>query len=107
MACVALLAVLCSAVSALAQPCAITGANQTCTNSTFLSGGAIGLNDFGLAQVLTVTNTNAGTISGTAGGFAVGIFANTATVTNNGTISGTGTPPRRRHPHPRRRQRDQ
>jgi hypothetical protein len=39
-ACVALLAVLCSAVSALAQPCAAIGTNQTCTNSTFLSGGA-------------------------------------------------------------------
>ena len=124
MACVALLAllaVLCSAVSALAQQCNATGTNQTCTNSIFLTGGAIGLSDNGTAPGLTVTNTNAapsrapatsaftvgasvilattatvtnnGTISGTGtgGGVGVGIFATTATVTNNGTISGTGT----------------
>jgi hypothetical protein len=96
MACVALialLAVLCSAVSALAQQCNATGTNQTCTNSRFLTGGAIGLSDNGTAPGLTVTNTNVGTISGTGGagvgGF--GITALTATVTNNGTISGTGT----------------
>ena len=89
LACVALLAVLCSAVSALAQPCAAIGTNQTCTNSTFLSGGAIGLLDFGAAPGLTVTNTNVGTISGT-GGIGTGILAiNTATVINNGTISGS------------------
>jgi hypothetical protein len=95
MACVgllALLAVLCSAVSALAQPCVAVGINQTCTNSSLLSGGAIGLLDFGAAPGLTVTNTNLGTISGTGGaGGGIGIDAtNTATVTNNGTISGTG-----------------
>ena len=70
MACVALLAllaVLCSAVSALAQQCNATGTNQTCTNSIFLTGGAIGLFDIGMAPGpgLTVTNTNVGTISGT------------------------------------------
>jgi uncharacterized protein with beta-barrel porin domain len=94
MACVgllALLAVLCSAVSALAQPCVAVGINQTCTNSSLLSVGAIGLLDFGAAPGLTVTNTNLGTISGTGGGAGVGINASTATVTNNGTISGTGT----------------
>ena len=94
MACVALLAllaVLCSAGSALAQPCMTTGTNQTCTNSTILSGSAIGLSDNGTAPGLTVTNN--GTISGTGGGGVggFGITAFTATVTNNGTISGTGT----------------
>ena len=38
MACVALLAVLCSAGSALAQQCTPTGTNQTCTNSISLPG---------------------------------------------------------------------
>ena len=92
MACVALLAVLCSAVSALAQQCTPTGTNQTCTNSIFLTGGANGLFDNGTAPGLTVTNTNVGTISGAGiGGGGMGILADTATVTNNGTISGTGT----------------
>jgi hypothetical protein len=87
MACVALLAVLCSAGSALAQQCTPTGTNQTCTNSVFLHG----LFDNGTAPGLTVTNTNVGTISanGGVGSFVNGIGASTATVTNNGTISGT------------------
>jgi uncharacterized protein with beta-barrel porin domain len=92
LACVTLLAVLCSAVSALAQQCAATGTNQTCTNSVFLTG-EVGLSDNGTAPGLTVTNTNTGTILGTSGlniGNAIGISATTATVTNNGTISGTG-----------------
>ena len=99
MACVALLAllaVLCSAVSALAQPCAATGTNQTCTNSMLLTGSPFGLSDTGAppGPGLTVTNTNAGTILGTATGganFGACISAPTATVTNNGTISGIGT----------------
>src|SRR5262249_18081407 len=64
---------------------------QTCTNSIFLTGGNLnsGLFDNGVAQGLTVTNTNAGTISGTG----EGIFAKTVTVTNNGTISGAGSDP--------------
>jgi hypothetical protein len=92
MACVALLAVLCSAGSALAQQCTPNGTNQTCTNSIFLTGGAIGLFDNGTAPGLTVTNNDVGTISGTgiAGG-GIGIEATTATVTNNGIISGTST----------------
>ena len=73
MACVALLAVLCSAGPALAQQCNATGTNQTCTNSSLLSGGAIGLLDFGAAPGLTVTNTNLGTISGTGSVNAEGI----------------------------------
>ena len=93
MACVALLAVLCSAGSSLAQQCTPTGTNQTCTNSIFLTGGAIGLFDNGVppGPGLTVTNTSVGTISGTGGAVAsaFGIEAATATVTNNGTISGT------------------
>ena len=89
-ACVALLAVLCSAGPALAQQCTPTGTNQTCTNSIFLTGVATGLSDSGTAPGLTVTNTNVGTISGTGRG-AFGIDAITATVTNNGTISGSGT----------------
>ena len=92
----ALLAVLCSAVSALAQPCAATGTNQTCTNSMLLTGSPFGLSDTGAppGPGLTVTNTNAGTILGTATGganFGACISAPTATVTNNGTISGIGT----------------
>ena len=90
----ALLAVLCGAVSALAQQCNATGTNQTCTNSIFLTGGSIGLFDTGVppGPGLTVTNTNVGTISGTsATAFGSGISATTATVTNNGAISGTGT----------------
>ena len=94
---VALLAVLCSAVPALAQQCTPTGTNQTCTNSIFLTGGAFGLFDNGVppGPGLRVTNTSVGTISGTtalAGGTGTGIDAVTATVTNNGTISGTGGP---------------
>ena len=65
MACVALLAVPYSAVSASAQQCNAVGINQTCTNSTFLSGGGIGLLDTGMPPGRTVTNTNAGTILGT------------------------------------------
>jgi Autotransporter beta-domain len=63
--------------------CAVEAADQTCTNSTFLSGGQFGLRDNG--TTLTVTNTASGTISG---GFA-GISANiNASVTNSGTIVG-------------------
>ena len=54
-------------------------------------GALSGLSDTGTAPGLTVTNTNAGTISGKGGGFGFGIDASTATVTNNGTISGTST----------------
>ena len=76
-----------------AQQCTPTGTNQTCTNSIFLTGGAIGLFDNGVppGPGLTVTNTSVGTISGTGGAVAsaFGIQAATATVTNNGTISGT------------------
>jgi hypothetical protein len=92
LACVALLAVLCTAAPALAQQCTPTGTNQTCTNSIFLTGGAIGLFDNGVppGPGLTVTNTNVGTISGGPGFGSRGIAATTATVTNNGTISGTG-----------------
>jgi hypothetical protein len=92
-------AVLWPGAPALAQQCTRVGANQTCTNSINLSGPpspAIGLQDTGTAQGLTVTNTNTGTISGTNDGFfepAFGIEAVTATVTNNGTISGTATGP--------------
>jgi len=64
--------------------CAPTGFNQTCTNSTTLTGGSTGINDTG---TLTVTNTSTGTISGTT----QGIDAVTANVTDNsGTIQGTG-----------------
>ena len=65
---------------ASAQQCQTTGTNQTCTNSVFLSGGAVGLFDSALA---TVSNT--GTIFG-----ALGIRADSADVTNAGTISGNG-----------------
>jgi hypothetical protein len=86
---------------ALAQ-CNPTGVDQTCTNSTFLSGGADGLQDNG--TTLTVTNTASGTISGSSdginalndanvsnsgiisGGAFDGIFASHVTITNSGTI---------------------
>ena len=94
MACVALLAVLCSAGAALAQQCTSSGINQTCTNSIFLTPGSpTGLFDSGAppGPGLTVTNNNVGTISGAdvVGSFGFGIFAPTATVTNKGTISAT------------------
>ena len=94
---VALLAVLCSAVPALAQQCTPTGTNQTCTNSIFLTGGAFGLADGGVppGPGLTVTNTSVGTISGTtalAGGTGTGINAVTATVTDNGTSRAPAAP---------------
>src|SRR6202022_2134097 len=64
--------------AALAQ-CNPIGVDQTCTNSTLLSGGANGLLDNG--TTLTVTNTASGTISGSQ----AGISANTnANVTNSG-----------------------
>jgi hypothetical protein len=74
--------------SARAQQCEPTGTNQTCTNSIFLSGGAIGLLD---TATLTVTNTATGIISGISPDEARGISAVTANVTNSGTISGTAT----------------
>ncbi len=70
--------------AALAQ-CNQVDANQTCTNSTLLTGGAFGLQDNG--TTLNVTNTATGTISGTGAG-SIGITATTANVTNSGTISG-------------------
>ena len=48
-----------------AQQCVPVSLNQTCINTIFLSGGAIGLEDTG---TLTVTNTNSGTISGSMQG---------------------------------------
>ena len=70
---------------AQAQQCTPNGNNQACTNSTNLSG-IVGLNDSGNGT-LNVTNTPAGTISGSTDG----IFANTnANVSNAGSISGTG-----------------
>jgi hypothetical protein len=63
--------------------CVTAGVNQTCTNSVFLSGGAVGIFD---AATLTVTNTNTGTITGTTAGIA----ATTANVTNAGIITSTG-----------------
>src|SRR5450631_4097548 len=87
--------------------CAAVATDQTCTNSTFLTGlgGVRGLQDNG--TTLTVTNTASGTISGSQtgivannnanvtnsgtifGGAQVGIAADeTVTVTNSGTISG-------------------
>jgi uncharacterized protein with beta-barrel porin domain len=79
--------------TALAQQCVQTPiqTNQTCTNSMLLSG-FVGLADFG---TLTITNTNAGTVSGSntlANSQALGIDANNAAiVTNFGSISGTDT----------------
>ena len=63
--------------------CAIAGANQTCTNSGFLSGGAVGILD---AATLTLTNTRTGTVTGAN----VGVAADTANVTNSGVITSTG-----------------
>jgi hypothetical protein len=63
--------------------CAVDAADQTCTNSTFLSGGQFGLLDNGTS--LTVTNTASGTISGSQDGIDAN---NNANVTNSGTISG-------------------
>jgi hypothetical protein len=63
-------------------PCALAGTNQTCTNSTTLSGGAIGLID---TATLTLTNTASGTITGTIRS----INAVTANVTNSGIIQST------------------
>jgi hypothetical protein len=65
---------------ALAQ-CATVGMNQTCTNSVFLSGGAVGILDTG---TLTLTNTASGTVTGTV----EGIQARSANINNSGTISG-------------------
>jgi uncharacterized protein with beta-barrel porin domain len=106
----ALLAVIAVAVlwpgtAALAQQCATTGTNQTCTNSIFLSGGATGLAD---TATVTVTNTSTGIISGTGfgiaadvanvtnfgtitGGTLTGVSANTVNVTNSGTITSGGS----------------
>ncbi len=78
--------------AALAQ-CNQVDANQTCTNSTLLTGGAFGLQDNG--TTLNLTNTATGTISGTGAGTgtisgALAIATKNATVTNSGTISATG-----------------
>jgi autotransporter-like protein len=90
--------------AALAQQCATTGTNQTCTNSVAISGGANGIND---TATLTLTNTATGAVtgavigvnaitanvtnSGTITGGTLGIFAFTANVTNSGTITGGNT----------------
>ena len=65
--------------------CAAVATDQTCTNSTFLTGlgGVRGLQDNG--TTLTVTNTASGTISGSQTGI---VANNNANVTNSGTISG-------------------
>ncbi|MGA8224954.1 MAG: hypothetical protein WCA55_00360 [Xanthobacteraceae bacterium] len=63
--------------------CATAGANQTCTNSGFLSGGAVGILD---TATLTLTNTRTGTVTGAN----VGVAADTANVTNSGVITSTG-----------------
>src|SRR5450631_3473468 len=64
--------------------CAAVATDQTCTNSTFLTGlgGVRGLQDNG--TTLTVTNTASGTISGSQTGI---VANNNANVTNSGTIS--------------------
>jgi len=78
----AALAILCVGDGARAQQCTTSGTNQTCTNSIFLSGGAIGISD---GATLTVTNTISGTISGSIFGINA---TDTANVTNFGTITG-------------------
>ncbi len=65
-----------------AQQCTTTGANQTCTNAIFLSGGVSGIAD---TATLTVTNLQQGMISGSTFGVNA---ADVANVTNFGTISG-------------------
>jgi hypothetical protein len=67
--------------------CAPTGTNQTCTNSTTLSGGTDGISDTGNGTV-TVTNTTSGAILGSQAGISAN---NNANVTNSGSIiGGTG-----------------
>jgi len=68
---------------AVAQACTTTSTNQTCTNSTALSGGVSGIADTGTP---TVTNTSTGTITGSGTGVSGSTGAN---VTNFGTITGT------------------
>lgn len=63
------------------QACQVTGTSQTCTNSVAISG-VVGIFDTG---TLTLNNTSAGTVTGSA----VGVFANNADVTNFGTIQST------------------
>ena len=69
--------------SEAAAQCALTGTDQTCTNSIAITGGTTGISDTG---TLTVTNTSTGTISGTS----FGIDAAIANVTNSGMIQSTG-----------------
>ena len=77
-----------SSAQALPQ-CAATGTDQTCMNSMAITGGAVGISD---TATLTITNTSAGTVSGTSQGINA---ANVNVVGNDGTIEGTaGT---RRH----------
>ena len=73
-----------SEASAQALPqCAATGTNQTCMNSMAITGGAVGISD---TATLTITNTSAGTVSGTSQGINA---ANVNVVGNDGTIEGT------------------
>lgn len=71
-----------SASPASAQ-CLSSGTNQTCTNSTTLSGFPVAIADTGS---LTLTNTPNGVIT-TGNGLAAIYTLNDATVTNSGTIS--------------------
>ena len=100
----------CPLATAQAQtPCATSGTNQTCTNSTTLSGSTIGIDD---TATLTLTNTGVGTVSAvgtasrgvsavtanvwnagtieTSGAFSVAVSATTINLTNSGTIRGIG-----------------
>lgn len=67
--------------SAHGQQCPTVGTDLTCTNSTVLSGGSIGIRDFG---TLTITNTNSGTVVGQGTGIEAAVAAN---IINFGTIS--------------------
>lgn len=74
----AALAIVTLGPQASAQQCLSTGTNQTCTNSTSLSGG---IADSG---TLTLNNTGSGSISNNNNA----INADIANITNSGTISG-------------------